>query len=936
MRGELVALDLETTGLDPATDAIIEIGIVRMKEGAVTAEYSTLVNPGRPIPANIVHLTGIKPEEVVGAPGINQVLAAVSTFVGSAPVIAHNAAFDLGFLRPHGILQNNLRLDTYELASVLLPRAAGYGLASLSVQHGITHQRKHRALDDARAAALLYWALWNKALELPYAALYEICMAAQGLDWDARPVFEAALEEHRDKHAAPPPGSDLYRFDSLTTPAEVYQTLHPNPASAAVDPETITALMDETGMLARRMPGYEKRPQQIQMALAVAEALTQSGHVMIEAGTGTGKSLAYLLPAMLWAVQNGDRVVISTNTINLQEQLITRDIPSLNAALNLPVKTAVLKGRANYLCPRRLAALRRRQPNNVDELRTLAKILVWLLEGGTGDRGEISLRGPVENSIWQRLSAEDEGCSLERCRATMEGACPFYKARKAAESAHVLVINHALLLSDAASGQAIMPDYRYLILDEAHNLEDAATNSIQFQVDEMALRRRLSDLGSANQGLLGDLLFNVRSHIPDKQLARLEAFVQNIGAAVGAMEAHITALFNAFRRVLQHTNSSRAGDYHIQLRITPQLRASPNFEACRAAWLPLREFFDVIGEAMRRLTDGLSRLESYPIPHYADLVSSTGAVARHLAEIQNQLNAFTLEPDNNTIYWLSSGQNGNYTAVNCAPLNVGALLKEQVWSRKNAVVLTSATLRADSSFDYLRQRLGAEHANTLELGTPFDYRTSTLVFLPGDIPEPNDPGYQPAFERAVIELATALGGRTMVLFTSYTHLQQTKQAISARLELLGGITVYDQTEGGSRQTLLEGFRTTERAVLMGTKSFWEGVDVPGEALSALVIARLPFAVPTEPIFAARSETYADGFKSYAVPDAVLRFRQGFGRLIRSSTDRGIVAILDRRIISKNYGTSFLESLPDCTVQYGELRTLAETAQNWLREQSHTV
>ncbi|NWG16603.1 MAG: DEAD/DEAH box helicase [Chloroflexi bacterium] len=935
MRGELVALDLETTGLDPAADTIIEIGIVRMNAGVITAEYSTLVNPGRPIPVNITTLTGIQPEEVIGAPAIAQVLPAISTFVGNAPVIAHNAAFDLGFLCPHGILQTNLRLDTYELASVLLPRAAGYGLASLSVQYGITHERKHRALDDARAAALLYWALWEKALQLPYAALYEICMAAQGIEWDARPVFEAALEERRAERSTPPTGDDPYRINSLAAPDEVYETLHPNPAAAEVPLENITAILDETSILAQQIPGYEKRPPQIQMALAIADTLNQSGHILIEADTGTGKSLAYLLPTMLWAARNNDRVVISTNTINLQEQLINREIPALKAALNLPIKTAVLKGRSNYLCPRRLAALRRRRPTHVDELRTLAKILVWLLENGSGDRGEISLRGPVENSIWQRLSAEDESCSLERCRATMEGACPFYKARKAAESAHLLVINHALLLSDALSGQAVMPDYRHLILDEAHNLEDAATNSLLFRLDEAVLRRRLADLGSANQGLLGDLLRSVRSSVPDKQAARLEAFVHNIGAAVAAMEVHIAGLFGAFRKVLYPNNSSRAGDYHVQLRITPQLRATASFEACRAAWLPLREFFDVIGEAMQRLADGLHRLQNQNIANYHDLVSGTSAVARHLAEIQSQLHAFTVEPADNMIYWLHGGQNG-YAAVNCAPLNVGALLKEQIWSRKNTVILTSATLRVANSFDYLRQRLGAEDANTLELGATFDYRASTLVFLPSDVPEPNDAGYQPAFERALVELATAIGGRTMVLFTSYTHLQQTKQAISARLELLGGITIYDQTEGGNRQALLEGFRTTERAVLMGTKSFWEGVDVPGEALSALVIARLPFAVPTDPIFAARSETYADGFKSYAVPDAVLRFRQGFGRLIRTASDRGIVAILDRRIISKSYGTSFLESLPDCTVQYGELRTLAETAKTWLNESSQTA
>jgi DNA polymerase-3 subunit epsilon/ATP-dependent DNA helicase DinG len=257
------------------------------------------------------------------------------------------------------------------------------------------------------------------------------------------------------------------------------------------------------------------------------------------------------------------------------------------------------------------------------------------------------------------------------------------------------------------------------------------------------------------------------------------------------------------------------------------------------------------------------------------------------------------------------------------------MVEHYLWHSKDAVIMTSATLRTNGSFDYITQRLNAREVKAIEVGSPFDYRASTLIYIPSDIPEPNNrQQYQQAVERGFIELATALNGRVLGLFTSYTHLRQTAQAIAPRLAL-GDIIVYDQSDGTSRQALLEGFKSAERAVLLGTRSFWEGVDIPGESLSALVIVRLPFAVPSDPIFAARAETYDNSFNDYAIPDAILRFRQGFGRLIRTSTDRGIVTIFDRRIISKSYGSAFLEALPDCALQQGPLSLLPAAAKNWL-------
>ncbi|MBZ0298842.1 MAG: DEAD/DEAH box helicase [Anaerolineae bacterium] len=928
MRGELVAIDLETTGLDPLHDSIIEIGAVRFKDGQVVDELSQLIDPGFPIPATITHITGITTEHITGQPSIDRVLPVVKQFVGDAPVIGHTINFDAAFMAQQGALKTNPLIDTYDLAAVLLPRTPRYNLTSLTAEVGISLENAHRALDDARATGLLYWQLWQRALKLPYATLQEIVNAAQGLNWQAEPVFRAALAEMTPPAASRP--VDLSGKDLFGPPPQDEKPLRPNDQIDELDADEVAAFIDDDGALSDSIPGYEKRPQQIAMARAVTRAFNKGDHIFIEAGTGTGKSIAYLVPAAQWATTNNQRVVVSTNTINLQEQLINKDLPLLQKAMKTPFRASVLKGRSNYLCPRRLAAIRRRRPTSIDELRTLAKILVWLLESPTGDRGEISLRGPVENITWQRLSAEDEGCQLDRCRAVMEGTCPFYKARKAAEAAHLLIVNHALLLSDAASDNRVLPEYTSLILDEGHHLEDAVTSGFSFRLDEATLRRRLTELGGPTQGLLGEVLRSAAAAAPDKDVKKLRKGVSAISDATKLMEHHIGSLFTGVQQVVDSLDSSPSTDYVTQVRIIPSVRERDAFAQLQERWFTLKEFFDVISQAMQQLTEALARMEPYNLPDYNDLVNSTATSARYLKETHQQLNSFVAEPDPNMIYWINTSRDRfNAISIHAAPLHIGPMVENYLWNAKETIVVTSATLQTRGSFDYIRERLNAQHVETLEVGSPFNYRESTLLYIPTDIPEPNDRHqYQQAVERGIVELAAALDGRVLALFTSYAQLRQTAQAITPRLSL-GGIAVYDQSDGSSRQALLDGFMSTGKAVLLGTRSFWEGIDIPGQDLSALVIVRLPFSVPSDPIFSARSETYSNSFNDYAIPDAILRFRQGFGRLIRTSTDRGVVTVFDRRIISKGYGIHFLEALPDCTVQHGPLEMLSSAAKNWL-------
>lgn len=925
MRGELVALDLETTGLDPTQDDIIEIGAVRFEGNRIIDELEIFVKPTRPIPPIVSQLTGILPEDVANAPSIGAVLPQLEAFVGNAPWIAHNATFDGAFLTRLGVLQANLRIDTFDLAPILMPRAPRYSLTSLTQMIGFDIESAHRARYDARATAHLYSTLWERLIGLPVAILIEMATLARDFKWDLRPVFEDALRVH-----GIPTIPDQFER-AMMNPAEMFDPLPASSRAASPTPSITTtiqkgeagAILGANSPLAAALPQYEPRTGQIDMAEAIADAFNESFHLMIEAGTGIGKSLAYLVPAALYAQRNHDRVIVSTNTINLQEQLLTQDIPTLQTALGTPLSAAMMKGRANYLCPRRLNHLRQ-YPMTIDDARMIAKVLVWLTESRTGDRGEITLRGQDEQYSWSRISAEDpSGCRDDVCG--VEGVCPFHKARQAAEAAQIVIVNHALLISDALSENPILPSYSHVVLDEGHHLEDAITSSMTIKLDEAAVRRRLDSMNS----MLRLLTSAIRSGASDRDIERFSAFSTEVSTAIRLMGSHVGALFAAFRQVVHEAN--QRGDFYAQIRIDNTVRGVNAFAQLQVVWTTLREFYETISGLMRRAGTALRRIPSGSIPDYDGLIESLDESARYLTEMQQFFDAMIRTPDANTIYWITLGEREpDYVSIHTAPLHIGGLMEKLLWNNKASVILTSATLQTNGSFEYIQDRLSAQTVAPMEIASPYNYRESTLVFVPTDMPEPNDrERYQQMVERGIIELATALDGRTLVLFTSYAHLRQTAQVITPRLAL-GNITVYDQSDGSSRQALLEGFKSSEKAVLLGTKSFWEGVDIPGSALSALVIPRLPFAVPNDPIFAARAETYADSFNDYNLPDAILRFRQGFGRLIRTQTDRGVVALFDTRVRSKKYGASFLEALPDCTIQHGSLNTLANAAVKWIK------
>lgn len=923
MQPILVSIDLETTGLDPNQDAIIEIGAVRFQGDALLGEFSTLINPGRAVSAFVSNLTGIQSSDLFNAPTIESVLDDLKAFVGDAPIVAHNVRFDASFLYRQGLFLENTRIDTFELASILMPRAPRYTLTSLTSDLGFVIGNAHRALYDAKATAFLHQRLRDYAQTLPAAIIREIVEATQRLPkeerWDAAFFFEALLATVSDTASL---------TKSEFTPPLPPPSRQPHDPTIEVSSKSIAQFLGIHGAISRVIPGFEPREQQIALAQSVIETFDTGHHQIIEAGTGTGKSIGYLLPAILWSRSRGETVVIATDTLHLQDQLMGHDLPMLRAALDIPFQAALLKGRGNYLCPRRFDEMRMTSVKTLDELRMLAKVLVWQIDNTDGDRADLSLRGYEEYQLWARISADDPGCTTDRCRAAITGGCPFYRAQQAADAADIVIANHALLVNDANTDQRTLPDYNYAIIDEAHHLEEAVTNALKWSIDMRSVQRLFGDVAERPNGLLPRIEAAIIAGGDHSKLSqRVLDYMREIDTAARGIRARLKRLFDIMR-ALSPNPGNDFDSSNNQHRITDADRRQNAYNEAQTEWRGVQPFISALGEALGELTKGIARLAGALQTDKARWIQTAQTLIRALGDLDHKFDRFFAGGDANTVYWLSVHHNA--VSLCGAPLNTGSLLEQTLWATKRGILLTGATLQANDSFAYLQDRIGGEAMTTRELGSPFDYRRSTLVILPTDLPDPSDKvRYQTMVERTLIDLSVALKGRLLVLFTSYYQLQQTAQAISARLAL-GGITVYDQSSGSSRQALLDSFRTTEKAVLLGTRGMWEGIDIPGEALSGLVIVRLPFSMPNDPVYSARADRVTDSFNDYTLPDAIIRFRQGFGRLIRSSSDRGVVVILDGRIRTKAYGRQFIAALPNPTVRDDlPVTAIAPAARQWL-------
>ena len=924
-----VAIDLETTGLSPDSDEIIEVGAVRFQDDRVLEVFQTNVNPYRPLPRFIQELTGITQADVDSAPPFATIAPDLEAFIGSSPIVGQNVDFDLGFLARKGITLANPVYDTREMAAIFLPRLREYSLAYLTSTFGIEHPNAHRALADAEVTARVFHALFMSAMQLDEGLVSELarlCARARGR--------LAPLLRHLEQAQGQAPGPTTATAGPLgLDSAALAKRIESSPGLRSMvedhplTDDAVESFFREGGSLSQVLDSYRHRPQQTEMALAVARALKDKTHLIVEGGTGVGKSLAYLLPALLFALERGERVVVSSNTINLQEQLMAKDLPTLTRALREEspdfegIKFSLLKGRDNYLCLRRWRQMVREEGVSDDEARMASKIMVWLQETASGDRGEMNLSAR-ELPAWSRMSSAD---ALE-CPPRSREACFLRAARERAEEAHVLVVNHALLMRDLAEGGGIIPPYDYLVIDEAHHLEEEATSQFGARLSQDATDSWMERL-EGSRGVYGVARAFMGQLLATPMAGVLEPLVENGETALPVARQRVADLWTALTGFLAiHHEDSEARN--LLLRVTRSARAQPGWSDVEVAWENADLALSQVARNLERLQQALGSQDDDSLAAYETLVAETTACLNLASNIQDQLKAFVASPADDRIYWMVQEGRGGELVLQAAPLHVGGILTDSLFSQKKAVVLTSATLRTRGSFGYVKERLGLEDAEELLVDSPFDYPNAVLLCLPSDMPGPGTRGYQAAVQQAIIDVCRAAGGRTLGLFTSHAALQATRSGIRSELEG-AGIRTLAQGVDGTPRSLLDSFLQNPEAVLLGTSSFWEGVDISGGALKALVLARLPFNVPTDPVFAARSEMFEDAFNQYAVPQAVLRFRQGFGRLIRGEQDRGVVVVLDSRVQSRPYGRAFLESLPGCTTMKGTLRDLPHAIAQWI-------
>ncbi|MCB8927638.1 MAG: DEAD/DEAH box helicase family protein [Ardenticatenaceae bacterium] len=930
-----VAIDVETTGLDPQTDSIIEVAAITFRGNDILDEFSSLVNPHRPVPPFITQLTGITQAMVDDAPTMFTLRSRLRPKIGDHVLVGHNVGFDLGFLEMERLGVGNHRIDTVTLASILFPDAGRFNLESLVQYLGLPNpsgKQTHRALDDAEQTVELFLALRERAMQLQLNQIDELVEAGRRLGWPETIFFEDILAE-RVRTAFE--GKDLRhrgRLPRLFNPGKLEgKPSVPAENPRMLDAELVASMIQPGGNFSKLFDSFEYRPQQVEMLDAVVGAFNDGAHVMVEAGTGTGKSIAYLIPAAFWSVENGRRVVISTNTINLQDQLIGKDIPELQKVLPFELRAAVRKGKRNYLCTRLFQQMRHTGPSNTDEMSLFARILLWLPTTLTGDVAELNLRTPGERLAWSRLNGENASCTSDHCAAEN---CPLHVVRRRSELANVLIVNHSLLLSDLANENRILPQFYDLIVDEAHHLEAAVTDGLSFRADKRFLEAILDDVNKLRGGLLADLQSRLEAALPSEFMDKFNEFINRIRREGQAAVIRLDEFFTTLTYFLSEAMNTRS-QFAQQIRLTPAARIQPGFDEVELSWDNLSRHLRGIVDGFAKLAGGLDDVaDQFDVEDGEDLKLTLLSNARSLEETRLNLDGIILEPDNQMIYWVEVFR--ERISLQAAPLHVGPLVQSNIFEALETVVLTSATMRTagpdareEANFAYIRERLHAYDVDELAVGSPFDYKNQTLLYLVTDIPEPNQPGYQRMLEDAIVDVATSLGGRTMVLFTAYGQLSQTAKAIEGPLAD-AGIATLAQSSGGSRQQLLDQFKRPDaRAVLLGTRSFWEGVDVPGEGLQAVLIAKLPFDVPSDPIFAARSETFDNAFFEYSVPEAVLRFRQGFGRLNRRTTDEGAVIILDKRVITKRYGQMFVDALPECTVLRQRLDRVGELTLRWL-------
>ncbi|MFC4777603.1 ATP-dependent DNA helicase DinG [Paenibacillus sp. GCM10023252] len=948
---KFAVLDLETTG-HTAADCMIQVGLVVMNEELqVERTYSSFVRPDKLIPPFITQLTGIDDSMVADAPTLDEVLVELIPLLDDAVLVAHNVGFDAGFLNQaldqcgyHAFAGR--RLDTIELLRILYPTITSYQLGAVSEQFGVAHDQHHRADSDAMATALIFAESVRKLQELPLLTLQRIAMlldAGSDLAWFVQEqLLQVESQTTIDMNA-------YHYFNQFALKAGEWMDEEPSLPSGTPSPiESMSFqqyLEAVTNNFKELFPTYEEREAQSTMFQEVFESLEAERHLLIEAGTGTGKSLGYLIPSLYYGIQQQKKVVVSTHTINLQEQLRGRDLPLLRSVLPFSFRASIFKGRGNYLCLRKFESKinTRDMSSPMEDTLTAAQMVVWLGETETGDQEELNF-GNKGADFWSTVASDADSCLNRSCPWFKR--CYYHRAKHEANIADVCITNHSMLFTDIRADHRLLPAYEHLIIDEAHHMEEVAGKHLGMQLSYYSLSSTMTRMyKDSRAGVLSALRFKLQDEDDDHQASWLET-IDTVVPILGEIKEHWDKLFEflySFAGTSVEGGTEGAAQAVCRLK-KDQLPSG--FEYAVTAEENLHGDLSRIIRMLDKIcTDIKDRVETNTVQ---GLITDLNGAVRDMSRIRDDVRSFMKMDQAAAVYWIEANTTYRHRSVHiyAVPVDVSSQLQQYFFDQKDSIIMTSATLSVQKSFQYACEQLGltgmeeSGRLKTVQLPSPFNYREQALVMIPRDFPQLKgahvDAKYVERLVASLAEAAAETKGRMLVLFTSYRMLRQVYDPLKEALAAADIGVLGQGIDSSNRTKLTRRFTQQPQSVLLGTSSFWEGVDLPGDVLTCLAIVRLPFQPPNHPLAEAKAELLQlqkqNPFMKLSIPQAVIRFKQGFGRLVRTTSDRGIVLIYDTRVIDTYYGKHFLYSLPGPKIEHMHLDQMVPRMREWLKQE----
>ncbi len=935
LEDDVVVLDTETTGLSFKDCELIEISAARLSGNEVVERFETFVDPGRPIPPEIQKLTGISQIDVAGAPTPREAVAELAEFVGGAPVLAHNATFDRTFVEavPGGKDVSDIWIDTLSLSRIALPRLSSHRLADMASAFGCAAVT-HNSSDDVDALCGMWRIILCALSDLPAGLMGFLADMHPEVDWAFRPVFsQLALADEGVGFSLSAVRAQLVeqatghlRFDAAELEG----------LPSCPTPEEVTAELREGGVASRMYERHERRPEQEEMAREVTRALAESTHRAIEAGTGVGKSLAYLLPLALYAKRNNVTVGVATKTNALTDQLVSHELPALAHALPGGLDFHSLKGYDHYPCLHRMdravrdelpiAAGKRdgRSDNAVasDMLTALAVCYAFACQSPDGDLDALGIRWRyVPRSMLTTTSGE---CLRMRC-PYFPGRCLLHGARRRAACGDVVVTNHSLLLRNVEADGNILPPIRHWVVDEAHAFESEARRQWAVEVSGEEARVAFELLGGMKTGVIHGLLAQVNK-LDNSTL--VTGLLAKASASVAQASVATAELFDAAHGLVGMARGGEGGYDLVTLWIDASVRESDEWSAVAEAG---ERAADVLARAVKELKEAAAALRETDARAASDLGEST----RFLEDLLCGVKLICVEPDEAYVYSAQlsrSRKRMNMEKLCAEKLDIGADLAERWLPEMQSVVFTSATIAVAESFEHFDvavglDRVGRDKHRDLRLDSSFDFDRNMSVVVAKDMPAPNERGYIDALVDLLYDVHVSMGGSVLTLFTNRRDMERVHELLAPRLAE-AGLELGQQGRGASARRLRDRFVADKNLSLLALKSFWEGFDAAGDTLRCVVIPKLPFASPNDPLVKEREARDQRAWWKYSLPDAVISVKQAAGRLIRTSTDTGVLVLADSRLVTKRYGKQFISSLPSKSVQQMDRAGIGRFIRMW--------